>query len=97
MDYRLSRKLMWIGIDGGMAILAVSLFVNQERFKIAFMIAAVAVFALGVFQALLFYKCPKCGCSLIKSKGGIPENCPQCGEYLRLEDKYEEQKKEKQE
>ncbi len=89
MNYRLSRLLMWVGIDGGMVFLAASMCFKNEKIQIALMIAAVAVFALGVLQAFLFYRCPECGCRLMMSKGGIPENCPQCGVYLRLEDKYE--------
>lgn len=89
MDYRLSRKIMWIGIDGGMVLLAASMCFKNEKLVTGLMIAAVAVFALGILQAFLFYRCPECGCRLMMSKGGIPENCPQCGVYLRLEDKYE--------
>lgn len=91
MDYKLSRMLMWIGIDGGMVLLAASMCFKNEAWVTGLMIAAAAVFALGILQAFLFYKCPECGCRLIKCKGGIPENCPQCGVYLKLEDKYEKE------
>ena len=89
MDYRLSRKIMWIGIDAGLVLLAASMCFKNEKIQVGLMIAAVAVFALGILQAFLFYKCPECGCRLIKCRGGIPENCPQCGVYLSLESKYE--------
>lgn len=85
MDYKLSRKLMWIGIDSGLVLLAASMCIKNEKLVTVLMIAAVAVFALGLLQALLFYKCPGCGCKLIKYTGGIPENCPRCGMYLSLE------------
>ena len=91
MNYKLSRLLMWVGIDGGMVLLAASMCFKNEKLVSGLMIAAVAVFALGILQAFLFYKCPECGCRLIKCKGGIPENCPQCGVYLKLEDKYEQE------
>lgn len=91
MDYKLSRKLMWIGIDSGLVLLAASMCVKNEKLVTILMIAAVAVFALGLLQALLFYKCPFCGCRLIKYTGGIPEHCPGCGEYLSLENEKEPQ------
>ena len=94
MDYRLSRKIMWIGIDAGMVLLAASMCFKNEKIQIGLMIAAVAAFGLGILQALIFYKCPECKCSLIKSTGGIPENCPKCGSYLALEDKYEKEQAE---
>ena len=97
MDYRLSRKIMWIGIDAGMVLLAASMCFKNEKIQVGLMIAAVAAFALGILQAFLFYKCPECGCRLLKCKGGIPENCPECGVYLKLEDKYEQEQKGNQE
>ena len=97
MNYRLSRLLMWVGIDGGMVFLAASMCFKNEKIQIALMIAAVAVLALGVLQAFLFYRCPECGCRLMMSKGGIPENCPQCDAYLALEEKYEKELKEQKE
>ena len=97
MDYRLSRKIMWIGIDAGLVLLAASMCFKNEKIQVGLMIAAVAVFALGILQAFLFYKCPECGCRLLKCKGGIPENCPECGVYLKLEDKYEQEQKGNQE
>lgn len=96
MDYRLSRKIMWIGIDAGMVLLAASMCFKNEKIQVGFMIAAVAVFALGILQAFLFYKCPECGCRLIKHTGGIPENCPKCEAYLALEDKYEKEREQQE-
>lgn len=96
MDYKLSRKLMWICIDSGLVLLAASMCFKNEKLVVGLMIAAVAVFGLGMLQALLFYKCPECKCSLIKSTGGIPENCPKCGAYLALEEKYENEQKQQE-
>lgn len=97
MDYRLSRKIMWIGIDGGMVLLAASMCFKNEKIQVGLMIAAVAAFGLGILQAFLFYRCPKCGCRLIKHTGGIPENCPKCDAYLALEEKYEKEQAQQQE
>ena len=96
MDYRLSRKIMWIGIDAGMVLLAASLCFKNEKIQVGLMIAAVAVFALGILQAFLLYKCPECGCRLIKHTGGIPENCPKCDAYLALEEKYEKEREQQE-
>ncbi len=96
MDYRLSRKIMWIGIDSGLVLLAASMCFKNEKIVVGLMIAAVAVFALGILQAFLFYRCPKCGCRLIRHTGGIPENCPKCDAYLALEAKYENELKQQQ-
>ncbi|MBQ6703649.1 MAG: hypothetical protein IJN08_02425 [Clostridia bacterium] len=97
MDYRLSRKIMWIGIDAGMVLLAASMCFKNEKIQVALMVAAVGVFAIGILQAFLFYKCPKCGCRLLKYTGGIPENCPKCEAYLALEDKYEKEQAQQRE
>ena len=96
MDYRLSRKIMWIGIDGGMVLLAASMCFKNEKIQVGLMIAAVAAFGLGILQAFLFYRCPECGCRLIKHTGGIPENCPKCDAYLALEEKYEKEREQQE-
>ena len=87
---------MWIGIDAGMVLLAASMCFKNEKIQVGLMIAAVAVFALGILQAFLFYRCPECGCRLIKHTGGIPENCPKCEAYLALEEKYEKEREQQE-
>lgn len=42
-----------------------------------------ALFAVGLLQAVVFYRCPKCGRPLLRSRGRIPENCPGCGYKLK--------------
>ena len=34
MDYRLSRKILWIGIDTGMVLLAASMCFKNEKIQV---------------------------------------------------------------
>ena len=41
-------------------------------------------FIVGLLQAVVFYRCPKCHYPLMKKRGKIPDQCTSCG--LRLKD-----------
>ena len=48
MDYRLSRKIMWIGIDAGLVLLAASMCFKNEKIQVGLMIAAVALYVIDI-------------------------------------------------
>ncbi len=72
MKYQWSFAIYW-----GCLIVGIVLCLCQ------FLIGGVAVLLVGVVQALIFYRCPKCGASLLMRTGdGIPNYCPKCGQEL---------------
>lgn len=67
MNYKKSYFLLSIGVIAGAVVAFIGL----------------AAMLGGVVQALLFYRCPKCG-MLLKIRGQKPNYCHGCGYKLDL-------------
>ena len=85
MNYRKSRKLMWVGFAVGILIIALGIGNENEKATVGFMVAGIIVYAVSFIQAVIFYVCPHCGYSLMNVRGDIPEHCPKCGRELKEE------------
>ena len=85
MNYRKSRRLMWIGFAIGILIIALGIGNENEKVTVAFMASGIIVYAVSVIQAFIFYVCPHCGYSLMNVRGDIPRHCPKCGNELKGE------------
>ena len=83
MDFRKSRRLMWIGYVIGIFIVALGSSYENQKFAISFAIAGIVIFVAATLQAFIFYICPHCGYSLMNVRGEIPEHCPKCGKGLK--------------
>ena len=79
MNYRKSRKWMWILFLIGLLIGAFGAAGNVMWP----MLPATAAVLIGVLQAYLFYRCPHCEKSLMGVRGDVPKHCPNCGEKLK--------------
>ncbi len=83
MNFRKSRDLMWIGFV--LAIIIIMIGGAYERMMPYFTAVGVIIFFLSLIQAFIFYRCPKCGKSLMDVKGAVPDFCPECGGKLKNE------------
>ena len=83
MNFRKSRKLMWIGFIVGVLIMAIGIGFENEKRVGCFMVFGAIVFFAALIQAFVFYTCPHCGNSLMNVRGGVPEHCPECGKELK--------------
>ena len=82
MNFRISRKLMWIGFLAGILIMALGTSFEKEKIIGGFMIFGTVIFFVSLIQAFIFYICPHCGYSLMNVRGEIPKHCPKCGKEL---------------
>ncbi len=82
MDFKLSRNLMWIGFVIGIFIMVTGIGLGNEKLIGGFMIVGSILFFISLIQAVIFYRCPHCGNSLMDVRGGIPEYCHNCGKSL---------------
>ena len=82
MSFRLSRVLMWIGFIIGIIVALIGKKFSSSDAMAGFMVASIIIFAISLIQAIIFYRCPHCGYSLMNVRGFIPEHCPKCGEKL---------------
>ena len=85
MSYKKSYFLLSIGVIVGAVVVFIGLGLGM---KIGFLGNAVAFIGLvamlgGIMQALIFFKCPKCG-MLLKIRGKKPNCCHGCGYRLDL-------------
>lgn len=85
MSYKKSYFLLSVGVIAGAVVIFIGLALSM---KIGFLGNAVAFIGLatmlgGVAQALVFYRCPKCGV-LLKIRGKKPNCCHGCGYKLDL-------------
>lgn len=78
MHYLTSRKLMFALSLGGIFCYA---FATGTK-TVAFYVAALVLLLGGLLQAVVFYRCPHCGKSLLPYRNGVPKHCPECGEEL---------------
>ena len=77
MDYKKSYLLFQICLFAGLILCVVSLGINRVWPGIL----GVVLFILGILQAAIFYRCPKCGKSL-NFREKRAKYCPECGEKL---------------
>ncbi len=80
MNFRMSRKLMWIGFCLGILVGFIGIFTDKS----AFYAAGIIITLLSVFQGYIFYTCPYCKYSLMNVRGKTPEYCPECGRELNI-------------
>ena len=85
ISYKKSYFLLSIGVIVGAVVVFIGLGLGM---KIGFLGNAVAFIGLvamlgGIMQALIFFKCPKCG-MLLKIRGKKPNCCHGCGYRLDL-------------
>ena len=77
MDYQKSYVLMWIGVVTGFVLMLVGGSLTIKWL----LVPGGAVFMVGIFQTLLFFRCPHCyGHWDIRRR--IPHYCPECGELI---------------
>lgn len=85
MNFRKSRKLMWIGFIVGIFIMTVGTSFEDEKVIGFFVAVGGIIFVLSLIQAFIFCTCPNCGYSLMNVRGALPKHCPECGENLEEE------------
>lgn len=85
MSYKKSYFLLSIGVIAGAIVVFIGLGLGMKIGFLGNMIAFVGLAAMlgGVVQALIFYRCPKCG-ALLKIRGKKPDCCHGCGHNLDL-------------
>lgn len=85
MDYKKSYFLLSIGVIGGAVIVFIGLSLGVKIGFLGNVIAFIGLATLlgAIAQALIFYKCPKCG-TLLKIRGKKPNCCHGCGYKLDL-------------
>ena len=88
MDFRKSRNLMWKGFI--LAIIIIMIGGAYENLMPYFTFIGIIIFFASLIQAFIFYRCPKCGGSLMDVKGSVPDFCPKCGEKLKNESSSKE-------
>lgn len=82
MEFRMSRTLMWIGFAGGLLLMLFGIGRQEGAATLGLMLAGTGAVLAALIQAVIFYRCPHCGASLMNVRGGVPQHCPQCGEKL---------------
>ena len=85
MNFRKSRRLMWIGFLLGILIITFGSGLENEKTALGFAVAGWIIFMAAAVQSFIFYRCPHCGYSLTNVRGAIPEHCPKCGKNLSEE------------
>lgn len=83
MSFKKSRKLMWTGFALSILVMAFGIGFENEKITLSFMVGGTVVFFLAIVQALVFYRCPHCGYSLMNVRGNVPNHCPSCGKELK--------------
>jgi len=83
MTYKQSYSLLRMGVIGGAIIVFIGLSLGANGLIIGNALSVVGLIAMlsGLGQALLFYKCPKCG-RHFNIRGKRPDYCPECGNRL---------------
>ena len=85
MDYKKSYYILQAGVLGGAVAVFIGLGLSMKIVLLGNSIAFIGLAAMlgGILQALIFYKCPKCG-TLLKIRGKKPNCCHGCGYKLDL-------------
>lgn len=85
MDYKKSYILLHLGYICGIGITFFGLWLSMKIAVIGNILAFFGFIAmlLGIGQAFLFFRCPKCK-KLLPIRGKKPKHCPACGEKLDL-------------
>lgn len=78
MNYKTSRTAMWIGYLLGLFIMALGIGAENEKLTFFSTVGGVVTVAVSLIQALIFYRCPECGYSLLNVRGKLPKFCPEC-------------------
>lgn len=81
MNYRTSRKVMWVSCALLFVVFAVAGMVEQDQVWMCW--GALSIPIVGVLQIFRYYRCPHCDESLANVKGRIPSHCPHCGRELK--------------
>lgn len=83
MNYKQSRFIFNICVPGGvlLACLGFDLADSNETLSMILCVIGLAAILGSIFQAFLFYKCPKCG-KRFDTRAQLPSYCPFCGQYL---------------
>ena len=82
MNFKKSRTIMWIGCIAGLLMFAPAMFAEEPSFN-TLTIAGLVVYFVTFIQAIIFYRCPFCGYSLLNVKGRMPDFCPRCSGNLQ--------------
>lgn len=88
MNFKTSRTTMWVGIIIGIMVTLAGSRGDEITNPWLFGIGMV-IFILSLLQAFIFYRCPRCGYSLMNVKGSMPKYCPKCGEEINHESQGE--------
>lgn len=83
MNYKKSHMLLTFGIWTGSIIVFTGLSIGSHGIWIGNLIGAIGTFMMvsAIVQAVLFFKCPKCGRRL-NIRGRKIDFCPGCGHKL---------------
>ena len=86
MDYKRSYLVLKICVIGGAIIsfIGCSLSMKIGLFGAIVGVIGLAGMVYGLIQAVIFYKCPKCG-KPFNIRGRRPDYCPCCGHNLEQE------------
>ena len=85
MSYKKSSFLLSIGVIAGAVVVLIGLGIGMKIGFLGNVVAFIGLAAMlgGIAQALIFYRCPKCG-TLLKIRGKKPDYCHSCGYKLDL-------------
>lgn len=72
MGFRTSRTLMWIGFAVGFLLMIFGIGKQENAATLGLMLAGTGVVLVALIQAVIFYRCPLCGKSLMDVRGGVP-------------------------
>ena len=77
MDYKLSYRIHCVSLGVSLVLCLFSLMADVLWPGIL----GIVLFFVGLLQAALFYRCPRCG-KAFNIRGKRPSFCPSCGEPL---------------
>lgn len=85
MSYKKSYFLLSMGVIAGAVIVFIGMSFGMKTGFLGNVVAFAGLAAMlgSIVQALVFYRCPKCG-TLLKIRGKKPDYCHGCGYELDL-------------
>lgn len=82
MNYKRSYAILLVFYFVGLVMIFGSVLLNAQG---KWGLIGFIIMAIGFFQSVFFFRCPRCGMSWVKHRAylpRIPHHCPFCGEFI---------------